>query len=307
MVSLAGLAGMATPRWWYQTGDWGTESREAAAVREAIESAIGNLNIALDFRCIHNNLDEEFRIQINAFNLLPVASCFKSWAGLYYLLNTPPDIQDVSQYSPVYQMIVNSDNIQTGVVLADVAQRVSGRGNALEKFNDFLMQRISMANGLHTWNWPDSPTAGLSDPRFAPSADRRVWFNGQGYEIDNAFWASDLARGYDFLLRGETFTKSQELKTALQATRALLSVQATNYRSPIERAYPDGGYMGKDGILPGADTRLGRVVNDAGIITLGERSYIIAFMSAGENEDVAINGLREIIAQMTAYHDRVSS
>ncbi|MBI5666648.1 MAG: hypothetical protein HZC41_01460 [Chloroflexi bacterium] len=287
-----------------QTGDWGTETPAMTAMREYLESVIGGLNMALDFRCIHNRIDEQFRIQINAFNLMPVASCFKAWAVLYYLLNTPPEVQDTSEFSPLYQMAVNSDNVQTGVVLMDVAERVTGRGNALEKFNNFLTITIGMANGLHSWNWPGSPTAGLTDPRFAPSAERRVYFNGVGYEIDNAFWASDLARGYDFLIRGETFTRSPELKTAIQATRALLSIRATNYNSPIERAYPDGFYMGKDGILPSADTPIGRVVNDAGLITIGDHVYLIAFMSAGESESTALDVLKEVVGQMVSYEQR---
>ncbi len=289
-----------------QTGDWDIESPAVTAMRQRIETVIGGLNMALDFRCISGGLDEAFRLQVNAFNLMPIASCFKAWAVLYYLLHTPAEAQDMTQYSPVYQMAVNSDNLQTGVVLDDVARRVTGRGNAIEKFNDFLTITIGMANGLHTWNWPGSPTAGLSDPRFAPSEQRRVWFNGQQYAIDNACTAADLARGYDFLTRGETFTRAPELKAALQATRSLLSVPAVNYRSPIERAYPDGGYTGKDGILPSSDTPIGRVVNDAGVIVSGDHTYIIAFMSAGESESTAIDVLREVIRQMTAYENEIS-
>lgn len=285
----------------FQTGDWGVESPAVTAMRERIETVIGGLNMALDFRCIRRARDERFRIQINPFNLMPVASCFKAWAVLYYFLNTPQEAQDTTEFSPLYQMTVNSDNVQTGVVLMQVAERVSGRGNAIEKFNDFLTVKIGMANGLHSWNWTGSPTEGLTDPRFAPSTQRLVYFEGQGYLIDNAFWVSDLGRGYDFLIRGETFTQSPELKTALQATRALLSVRASNYNSPIERAYPEGDYMGKDGILPSADTPIGRVVNDAGLITIGDHTYLIAFMSAGESESTALDVLKAIIAEMLNY------
>lgn len=272
-------------------------------MRQQLETVIGGLNMALDFRCIRRARDERFRIQINAFNLMPVASCFKAWAVLYYLLHTPPEAQDTTEFSPLYQMAVNSDNVQTGVVLMDVAERVSGRANAIEKFNDFMTIKIGMANGLHSWNWTGSPTAGLTDPRFAPSSQRLVYAAGQGYPIDNAVWASDLARGYDFLLRGETFTQSPALKTALQATRALLSIRASTYNSPIERAYPDGDYTGKDGILPSADTPIGRVVNDAGLITTGDHTYLIAFMSAGESESTALDVLKAIIAEMLAYEN----
>lgn len=272
-------------------------------MREYLESVIGGLNMALDFRCIRNNIDEKFRIQINAFHLMPVASCFKAWAVLYYFLHTPADMRDTTEFSPLYQMAVNSSNVDTGIVLFDVAKRVSGRGNAIEKFNDFLTIRIGMANGLHSWNWPDSPTAGLTDPRFAPGGERLVYFAGQGYRIDNAFWAADLARGYDFLIRGETFSKSATLKAAIQATRELLSIQANTYRSPIERA-SKGSYIGKDGILPSSDTPIGRVVDDAGVIIIGSRTYLISFMSAGESESTALSVLGEVIQQMNEYENR---
>jgi hypothetical protein len=282
--------------------DWEQETPAVQAVRETLEAAIGGLNMGLDFRCINTRYDEEFRIQINAFNLMPVASCFKAMLVLYYFIKTPADAWDTSEFSPLYQTAVNSDNIQTGVVLEEVAQRVSGHGNAIEKFNDFLTITVGLANGLHSWNWPDSPTVGLTDPRFAPSNERLVWLRGQGYEIDNVCTAADLARGYDFLIRGEFFTRSATLRAALQATQELLSVQAKTYRSPIERAYPDG-YMGKDGILPSADTAVGRVVNDAGVIRHGDRRYLAAFMSAGESETNALYVLGEVVKQMDEYEN----
>ncbi|HEX2908704.1 MAG TPA: hypothetical protein VHO69_17665 [Phototrophicaceae bacterium] len=280
--------------------DWEQETPAAAAIHEYLLSVFGGLRMALDFRCINARYDEEFRIQINAFELYPVASCFKAWLILYYLRHTPPENRDTSDSSPLYQVAVNSNNTDTGVVLAEVAERVPGPGNAIEKFNNFLLETVGLANGLHTWNWPNTPTVGLSDARFAPSDQRRVNLSGASYEIDNVFTAADLARGYDFLLRGEYFTSSLDLKAALQTTRALLSIRAPSYRSPIERAYSQS-YVGKDGILPASDTPAGRVVNDAGIILLNERYYLIAFMSAGESESTALYVLGEVIKQMQAY------
>jgi len=43
------------------------------------------------------------------------------------------------------------------------------------------------------------------------------------------------------------------------------------------------------------------VVNDAGIISLPTRAYILAFMSAGESESTAIAVLREIVSQIDVY------
>lgn len=280
--------------------DWEDETPAVAAARAALESAFAGRQMALDFRRFNRSFDELFRIQINALDLFPVASCFKAWLALHYFVHVPPDEWDTGEYSPVYQMAVSSDNVNTGVVLDMVARRARSRKNAIETFNDFLTQTVGMANGLHTWNWPDSPTVGLTDPRFAPSAARSVRLGGQEYRVDNAFTAADLARGYDFLLRGEYFTRSPELKAAIQAARALLSIPAHNYRSPIERVYADG-YTGKDGILPSADISTGRVVNDAGLIRRGDYHYIIAFMSAGESESTALSVLGQVISQMQTF------
>lgn len=280
--------------------DWDAETPAVRAIRETLEQTIGGLKMALDFRGISPANDELFRIQINADRLFPVASCFKAWLALYYLLYTPPAAWDTGEFSPVYRTVVVSDNVATGVVLADTASRAPGTGNAIEKFNDFLRLKVGMANGLHTWNWPGSPTVGLSDPRFAPSPTRQVRFYDGAYAVDNAFTAADLGRGYDFLLRGDHFAPSSELKAAIQAARALLAIPAPTYRSPIERAATDG-YWGKDGILPAEDIATGRVVNDAGVVAGRANTYILAFMSAGESESTAVGVLRAVMKQIEAY------
>ncbi len=256
--------------------------------------------MALDFRCINRQHDEEFRIQINASNLYPVASCFKAFLVLDYFLNTPQSEWVYGEFSTVYRTAVHSDNTATGVLLDEMAQRIPGRQNAIEKFNDFMHAIIGLSSGLHTWNWPNTPVLGSRDPRFAPSETRQVFVDGQAYLVDNVFTAADLGRGYDFLLRGEYFTQSPILRDAIHMTRTLLSIPASDYQSPIERVY-EAGYMGKDGILPSRDVATGRVVNDAGVISLNDRAYILAFLSASESESTAISVLREVVGQIDVY------
>ncbi len=282
------------------SGDWERETPLVASIREYLESVFAGLNMALDFRRINGQQDEEFRIQLNAFSLYPVASCFKAFLALDYFLHTPQSEWASDQNSTVYRTIVFSDNTLTGVLLDEVAQRIPGRQNAIEKFNDFLHTTVGVTSGLHTWNWPDTPVAGLSDARFAPSETRQVIVDGQLYLVDNVFTVADLARGYDFLVRGQYFAPSPTLHDAIAATIALLSIPAQEYQSPIERAYP-AGYMGKDGILPARDVATGRVVNDAGVITVDDSAYIIAFLSAGESESTAITVLREVVGQIERY------
>lgn len=281
--------------------DWYAETPLAASIRRELESVFRGLSMALDFRCINSRQDEEFRIQINAHQLFPVASCFKAFVVLYYFLNIPPNEWDADEYTPLYRMAVFSDNVATGVVLDNVSRRVSGSANAIEKFNNFLLNIVGLENGLHTWKWERTPTVGLSDPRFAPSDDRVVRVRGIDYQVDNVFTAADLARGYDFITRGEFFTQSSEFREAVRATKALLSIPAGDvYRSPIERVYP-AGYMGKDGVLPASDVAVGRVIDDAGALKAGDNTYLIAFMSAGDSESTAINVLREVVRQIDIY------
>lgn len=283
--------------------DWEVESPVVTRMREHLQWVIGGMGMALDFRAIDQAQNEMFRIQINADNLQPVASCFKAFILPYYFLNTPVDEWVYDDNSVLYSMVVHSNNAATGVVLDNVARRVAGDENAVVKFNNFLLQ-IGLSGGLHSWNWEGSPTSGLTDPRFAPSLvnGRVVRLRGQAYQVDNAFTAADLARGHDFITRGEFFTSSDEVREALRVSKELLSIPstATGYQSPIERVFAPG-YTGKDGILPASDIQTGRVVNDAGAITAGPDTYIIAFMSAGESESVALDVLREVIGQMDVY------
>lgn len=279
--------------------DWSRETDLARSVREFLEGVFTGRTMALDFRRINAQYDQEFQIQINSERWFPVASCFKAWVALYYYLNTPRDQWQDTQGTALHSTVVFSSNIDAGIVLADVSRRTSGQGNPIEKFNDFLRLNVGMTNGLYSWDWPGSPTIGFTDQRFLPSEFRNVLYKEELYRIANIFTVTDLAHGYDVLLRGQAFARWPEMQQALAASDALLRIAAANYQSPIEYVFPQG-YMGKDGILPEADlpTGMGRIVNDAGVITVGDAYYIIALMSIGESEttvrDVLVNISRMI-------------
>jgi hypothetical protein len=277
--------------------DWDEESRRARAIREHLEAVFADQNMGLDFRCINGSHDEEFRIQIKELDYFPVASAFKSSLILYYYLHTPQAEWNDAEGSTAYSVAVFSSNVETGILLQDVAGRVPGNKNPIEKFNDFLRQTVGMYGGLYTWTWQGNPLIGVTDQRYA---NMRVWLEEQPYTVDNVFTPADLARTYDILARGEAFSHWDKMTQAIRATRALLSIPASNYQSPIERVWP-GGYMGKDGILPTASVSTGYVVVDGGIIQIEDRSYIVAFMSAGENEPAAIDVLREVVGQIEVY------
>jgi hypothetical protein len=282
---------------------WQQPNAAALHIQRNLQDLLRPWDMALDFRGLDPDHNEQFRIQIRADELFPVASCFKAFVALYYYLNTPQEDWNDSPTTPLFRMVVNSDNGATGVMLANVAQRVAGPGNPIEKFNNFLQSVLGIPNGLHTWNWPGSPTVDFSDPRFMPSANtgRMVYLKTGAHFVDNVMTPADLVRGHDVITRGEYFAQNAGLKAALQATKALLAIPSTvDYRSPIERAYPEG-YVGKDGILPASDVPTGRVIADAGAIQTTTYTYLLAFTSAGESESLAIDILRQVTEQIAVY------
>lgn len=270
-----------------------------------LRRTFSDVNMTLDFRMIDLTVQEHFAVQINAEKLMPTASCFKAFVALYYFVHTPQDAWDAGEGSALYSTIVFSNNVQTGRVLVDVAARIEGFGNALQKFNDFLIYTLGMQQGLHTWGYPNSATVGLRDPRFAPSETRQVDVRGILSRVDNVTTAADLVRGWRCILTStpaDVYTDYPQFPAACSATRDLLSIRADDYQAPVERVYPEGGYTGKDGILP-SDTLpdVGRVVNDAGIIYSPHGAYLLGFLSAGESEVVAIDVLRLVVEQIGVY------
>jgi hypothetical protein len=282
--------------------DWDQETELAKSIREHLESTFVGHEMALDFRRINAQNNQEFRIMIQPDKLYPVASCFKAWIALYYYLNTPREGWKDTQGTPLYSTVVFSNNTEAGTVLVDVAQRTGGTGNPIEKFNNFLMRSVGMNNGMHSWDWPGSPTVGFTDERFAPTFNRSMIYKGESFLVDNLFTVTDLAHGYDVLQRGQAFARWDAMHNAIMATDALLSIPASDYLSPLEYVFKQG-YMGKDGILPEADLPkgLGRVIDDAGVVTVGDAHYIIAFMSMGEGESVVRDILGDIAAMIEVY------
>jgi len=282
--------------------DWDQETELAKSIREYLEGTFLGHEMALDFRRINAQNNQEFRILIKADKLYPVASCFKAWVALYYYLNTPKDQWKDTQGTSLYSTVVFSNNTETGTVLVDVAQRISGSGNPIQKFNDFLFRTVGMNNGMHTWDWPGSPTVGFTDERFAPSFNRSMVYKGETFLIDNLFTVTDLAHGYDVLQRGQSFARWDAMHEAIMATDSLLTIPASDYLSPLEYVFSQG-YMGKDGILPETDLPkgAGRVIDDAGVVTVGDAHYIIAFMSMGEGESVVRDVLGGIVKMIEVY------
>lgn len=267
--------------------------------REII-NRIGTREIGLDLRRMDAQGGEVFRVQINADALYPMASCFKAFLVLYYYWYIPRDLWLDAPGTPLHSVAVYSNNVQTGVLLDRVGQRLNYFGNAIQKFNDFGLYTLGLRNGLHSWNYPNTPTENRTDARFAPSESRVVDLRGGPVRIDNVYTAAELADFYARLIQPDPFPEFPAAREAVARTLRLLSIPAEVYESPFERSFA-GGYTGKDGVLPSRDSAAGRVLNDAGILTIGGATYICAFMSAGESESVSISLLREVAGLLEAY------
>ncbi|MDX1991112.1 MAG: hypothetical protein SF029_01900 [bacterium] len=280
-----------------------TSAADSDPLRQSIADLIGDRQIGLDLRRLNPDASEDFRIQINADSLYPVASCFKAFLVLYYLWYTPRDQWQTGEDTPLHSVAVYSNNVQTGYVIDEVGRRLSYYGNTIQKFNDFLLYILNIQNGMYSWDWENTPTAGYADERFAPSSRRFINHRGEAVQMENLFTARDFADFYTRLIQPAPFPDYPFAQEAVQTTLDLLSIAAESYQSPIERAFPQG-YTGKDGVLPASDSAIGRVINDAGILNVAGTNYVLAFFCAGEGEYLGINLLRQIAPLLEALENQ---
>jgi hypothetical protein len=269
---------------------------------EAIFAILGDQPFGLDLRRIDPETGRvDVRVINNAYTLYPIASCFKMLVVLYYLTVTPRERWQVDEDSAAYRVAVFSNNPMTGDLIAEAAAYYPLSGNAIERFNHFIRNTLLMQNGIHDWDWPGSPTIGESDPLYAASPSRSViGRDGTAYAMDNVFYAADLAEAWARLLSNDPMPGEPQAVEAIEMVFELFSIPAEDYEAPIERAW--GDYIGKDGVIPDADSPIGRVVNDAGIIRVGEAQtpYVVAAMFAG-SEFRFVESLRAILEATEAY------
>lgn len=267
-------------------------------MQSQLRQILAGRNMSLELRALDSDHADLFNIQIMADRLLPVASCFKAFVVPWYYLNVPPVLRQDGPGSALWDMAVHSSNHYTSVVLHQVAGHVPGPGNALQKFNNFLLS-IGMQNGLYAWNV--GHTSGQIDNRYQPSqkTGRLVRLGDRDFWIFNVFTASDLAQGFDYIARGEQRYPGVRVAAALRQSRSLLGIPERGFRSPIERVFAPG-YIGKQGIIQTAEISTGSVFNDAGLLDFGKRKYILAFMSLAERESASLSALREIMHHVWA-------
>jgi hypothetical protein len=265
-----------------------------------IKEVLGDAAIGLDIRRINWALGEpDFSIQHNADAYFPVASCFKALVVLYYLAMTPQDQWAIDERSPAYRVAVFSNNPLTGELLQSTSAHYPGNANPIVKFNNWVREALAIPSGLVSWDWPGSPTIGWTDRRYSATLTNHVTYRGAPYLVDNIYQPMDLAAFWAYLLKIRPLYGWRQAQEAVQTTLELFSIPATAYQSPIERAW--GAYVGKDGVIPAADTPIGaRVTNDAGIILVGQTPYVVSAMSL-DGEYFFVERLRQVLALVEEY------
>ncbi|MFZ4828726.1 MAG: hypothetical protein ACOYLB_15355 [Phototrophicaceae bacterium] len=285
----------------------GFPNGSTVTLQRDLNAIIGEANIGIDVTRLlwkGAQLYEVYRIQHNPSQLFPSASCFKVWLTSYYYTFVPPDAWQDQAGTPLYNAIVNSNNTDTGKVLAEVGE-LQRFGNAIQKFNDYLTTDLLLQHGIYTWGWEGNPVMGQVDERFAMTAERSVIVRGIPHQVANVTTAVDMMRGYyQLLTRAHPADGSLRSQIASRALR-LLSIPSDDleYASPIERVVGRGGYIGKDGALPLGNLTAGTVLNDVGIVA-DERGFtLVAFLCVGESQFTAQNALTQTLDRLRQYED----
>jgi hypothetical protein len=278
-------------------------------LQQNILDTIGSQEIGFALRELDAQGQVIASIDYQSTKLYPVASCFKAFVVYYYFWFTPEDQWRIDRDSDVYQVAVFSNNVRTGFVLRDTGEYLDIFGNPLEKFNDTLLIRLGMKEGLHTWKWEGNPLVGYTDPRYAPSETRSIKIHGVAHSADNLTTAADLAQGYIFMEQAalgtlppnpiDPFFDTERAQIASVAALDMLSISAENYKSPIERAGVE--YIGKDGVLREGDLTVGVVISDAGLIEINDKRFAISFISVGQSEYYAVETVKAIVRHIQTY------
>jgi hypothetical protein len=259
---------------------------------------LNNENISLSIRRYDSNGGLEYAFENNSEELFPVASTIKMFIGLYYFSNVPQEYWSAGEGSDVYRMVVYSNNLTTGNVLAEVAQYVEGDGNPIEKFNDFLHSiGVSEASGLYRWN--DGALEGdtlFTDETYSPE-NLEV-----EHDIHNNFTTLDLLNGTYYIANAENnprWNEDTSFRQSILAVRSLLSIRPDSYRSPIESVFSkNDNSWGKDGYLTPND--VGHyAISDVMVLPYEDGGFsVISLMSLDESAGNIRGILGNIIPQV---------
>ena len=214
-----------------------------------------------------------FSLTANEDRLYPVASGFKGFLALFYLLTTPEDEWQIEPLSNVHSMVAFSNNVKTGRVLEEVG---------IEAFNDFLLDEIDTENGIGRWSY----TRTVTDDRFTyqPGVRDIYLMSGRLIQTNNAMTMNDLIKGYEYLIRAPQdprWQTDEHWRHSIETAIMLMSVRAEDYPTPFESIVRLPFSYGKEGSLR-PDDGLGIIVLNETIIipTTDGSSLMVSLMTA---------------------------
>ncbi len=251
---------------------------------------------------------------LNSEKLLPVASAFKSGVLMYFVDQMSADIwgtvpvefwnANSSDEMPedyrsswkthrailrtLYQMIVLSDNVATGTVLATVA-KANNRNDAVVAFNDWSRDTVGLSqlSGLGSWNNGLEEDINFIDERYT---DNQTSLNSQLVTLNNMMTPRDLGLFYAWMLSN----MSDEAQTVC---KNLLSIIYTNRGANLERLSQqfEGVAYSKNGSL---STDAGYVVSDGGIIDLPDGRQFLLIVQSLDPDDAVISIVPELFEEL---------
>jgi len=262
--------------------------KDLGTILDAMDSTMHDKEIGLVASRWNSKGEMLYRIRYNDEEVYPIASTFKALASYYYFMNTPEDEWKYDFGTNIYSMVIYSNNSKTGNLLYQVAQRIPGDHNPIEKFNDFTHATFGLTDksGIYAWSKGALNGSPLSDARYAPYPERPDGFvelHGTRYITVNRFTAADLAKATEFIanLPFNPDADPKMLKAAM-ASRYLMSIKEPLYPTHFDNTAHILNSWRKYGYLDVSELGTVSLSETVVIPTYDGGHIVLSMLSAGE-------------------------
>lgn len=248
-----------------------------------------------------------YRIRYNDQEQYAIASTFKTFAAYYYFMNTPQDEWEYEYAQNAYSMVVYSNNTKTGNVLADVATRIPGDRNRIEKFNDWMNATfgLSEASGIYSWGFGAMSVPFDSDARYAPGP-----FNPAGYvdvrgvkvPVINRYTAADTALATEYIANIPHMPDATpQMLAAAEAVRYLMSINDPLYPTTFDKISHNLGTWRKYGYLGPEEIGTAALTETIVVPLIDGGHIVIAMLSTGERGNSYPTELKRVFNALAVF------
>jgi hypothetical protein len=265
-----------------------SQIEDLGTILDAMDSTMHDKEIGLVASRWSNKGEMLYRIRYNDEEVYPIASTFKALASYYYFMNTPEDEWDYELGTNIYSMVIYSNNSKTGNLLYQVAQRIPGDRNPIEKFNDFTHKTFGLSekSGIYAWSKGALDGSTASDARYAPypeNPDGFVELHGTRYITVNRFTAADLAKATE-MIANLPFDPNADPKMlrAAMATRFLMTIKEPLYPTHFDNTAHILNSWRKYGYLDVSELGTVSLSETVVIPTVDGGHIVLSMLSAGE-------------------------